>query len=182
MTASKKPGFFLQTAILVLGLGNILLRDEGVGVRVIERLQEKYEFPEGVQVLDGGTGGLALSPYLEGVKRLLVVDAVAAGKEPGSLTRLEGKDVPSFLGLKLSPHQEGLADLLITAHLTGLYPEEVVLWGVEPAVVDTGLELSPPVAARVDELVEKVGGELRRWEVEVRSFNGSYLPFGSHSA
>lgn len=157
-----------MAAILVLGLGNILLSDEGVGVRVVERLQEKYKFSEEVQVLDGGVRGLALLPYLEGVKRLLVVDAVAAGKEPGSLIRLEGEEVPSFLSPKVSPHQEGLADLLAAARLTDLYAEEVVLWGVEPAVMDTGLDLSPPVAARVDELVEKVVEELRRWGVEVR--------------
>lgn len=154
--------------ILVLGLGNILLSDEGVGVRVVERLQEKYGFPEGVQALDGGVRGLALLPYLEGVKRLLIVDAVAAGKEPGSLTRLEGDEVPALLSLKVSPHQEGLDDLLMAARLTDLYPEEVVLWGVEPAVMEAGLELSPPVAAQVDELVEKVVEELRRWGVEVR--------------
>lgn len=155
--------------ILVLGLGNILLGDEGVGVRVVERLHEKYELPDEVQALDGGVRGLALLPYLEGVRRLLIVDAVAAGKEPGSLIRMEGDDVPAFLSPKVSPHQEGLADLLIAARLTDLYPEEVVLWGVEPAVTETGLELSPPVAARVDDLVERVVEELRRWGVEVRA-------------
>ncbi len=165
-----------MTTILVLGLGNILLSDEGVGVRVIERLQEKYEFPERVQVLDGGVRGLALSPYLEGVKRLLAVDAVAAEKEPGSLTRLEGDEVPAFLSPKISPHQEGLADLLMAARLTDLYPEEVVLWGMEPAVVDTGLELSPLVAAQVDELVKKVVEELQRWGIEARLKGASEEP------
>ena len=155
-------------SVLVLGLGNILLSDEGVGVRVVERLQDKYEFPEGVQALDGGVRGLALLSYLEGVQRLLIVDAVSIGKEDGSLTRLEGDQVPAFLSPKVSPHQAGLADLLMVARLTELYPEEVVLWGVKPAVTDTGLELSSAVAARVDELVDKVVEELGRWGVEVR--------------
>ena len=155
-------------SVLVLGLGNILLSEEGVGVRVVERLQDKYEFPEGVQALDGGVRGLALLSYLEGVQRLLIVDAVSIGKEDGSLTRLEGDQVPAFLSPKVSPHQAGLADLLMVARLTELYPEEVVLWGVKPAVTDTGLELSSAVAARVDELVDKVVEELGRWGVEVR--------------
>ncbi len=157
-----------MATILVLGLGNILLGDEGVGVRVVEKLQERYELPEEVQALDGGVRGLALLPYLEGVGKLLVVDAVAAGQKPGTLIRLEGDEVPAFLSPKVSPHQEGLADLLIAARLIDLYPREVVLWGVEPAVVDTGLELSPPVAAQVDELMGRVVEELRRWGVEVR--------------
>lgn len=157
-----------MATILVLGLGNILLGDEGVGVRVVEKLQERYELPEEVQALDGGVRGLALLPYLEGVGKLLVVDAVAAGQKPGTLIRLEGDEVPAFLSPKVSPHQEGLADLLIAARLIDLYPREVVLWGVEPAVVDTGLELSPPVAAQMDELMGRVVEELRRWGVEVR--------------
>ncbi len=153
--------------ILILGLGNILLKDEGVGVRVVERLLERYELPEGVQALDGGSRGLALLNFLEGVSRLLIVDAVQAGKEPGTLIRLEGDEIPAFLSPKVSPHQEGLADLLFAAKVVGLYPEEVVLWGVEPAEIETGLELTPLIASKVDELVDKVIEELRRWGVEL---------------
>ncbi len=151
---------------LVLGLGNILLKDEGVGVRVIERLEEKYEFPEEVQVLDGGSGGLALLYFLEGVSRLVIVDAVKAGKEPGTLIRLAGEEIPAFLSPKISPHQEGLADLLFAAKVTGILPKEIVLWGVEPAEIDVGIDLSPLIAAKVDELAEKVAEELRNWGLE----------------
>ena len=152
--------------ILILGLGNILLKDEGVGVRVVERLLERYELPERVQALDGGSRGLALLNFLEGVSKLLIVDAVQAGEEPGTLIRLEGDEIPAFLSPKVSPHQEGLADLLFAAKVVGLYPEEVVLWGVEPAEIETGLELTPLIASKVDELIEKVLEELRRWGVE----------------
>jgi hydrogenase maturation protease len=146
---------------LVLGLGNILLGDEGVGVRVIERLQDQYEFPEEVQVMDGGTLGLDLLPYLKGTSRLLVVDAVQAGKPPGTLLRLEGKEIPVLLDLsKVSPHQDGLQDLLAAAALTGCLPKEVVLWGVQIESLGVSLELSPVVAAQVDPLVERVAGEL----------------------
>jgi hydrogenase maturation protease len=151
---------------VVLGLGNILLCDEGVGVRVVERLQELYEFPQEVQVLDGGTLALDLLPYVEDADRLLVIDALEMGAEPGKTARLEGDEVPAFLGIKISPHQMGLADLLAAARLRDSYPRELVLWGVQPGVISVGLELSPPVAAQVEALVDKALIELDRWGIE----------------
>lgn len=152
---------------LVLGLGNILLRDEGIGVRVVERLQELYEFPPEVQVLDGGTLALDLLPYVEDTDCLLVIDAVDLRAEPGTIARLEGKQVPAFLNVKISPHQMGLADLLAAARLRGRYPGELVLWGVQPEVIGTGVELSSPVAAQIEILVSKVLADLRRWGIEL---------------
>ena len=159
----------MKGKVLVLGLGNILMRDEGLGVRAVERLREEYVLPERVQALDGGVRGLALLPYLEEISRLLIIDALKQeGKAPGSLIRLEGEEIPSFLSLKISPHQEGLTDLLAVARLTGICPPEVVLWGMVPACLEVGLELSPPVEARMGELVEEVVEELRRWGLDVR--------------
>ncbi len=153
---------------LILGVGNLLLSDEGVGLRVLERLAATYILPEEVQTLDGGTLGLDLLYYLEGVENLVIIDAVKMGKEPGALLRLEGDEVPTFLSVKVSPHQIGIPDMLLAAKLKDLYPRHVVLWGVQPGVLDVSLDLSPPVAARVDELVEKVVDELRQWGIEAR--------------
>lgn len=150
---------------LVLGLGNVLLGDEGVGVRVVERLQKLYEFPQEVQVLDGGTLALDLLPYVEDADRLLVIDALEMTARPGTVARLEGDEVPAFLSVKVSPHQIGLADLLAAARLRGLYPEELVLWGVQPGELKVGLELSPPVATQVEVLIEKALAELRQWGI-----------------
>jgi len=156
-----------MTETLVLGLGNILLGDEGVGVRVIERLLEQVEFPEEVQVLDGGTLGLDLLPYLEGAARLLVVDAAQARKPAGTLVRLTGREIPIFLDAsKVSPHQEGLQDLLAVAALKGYLPEEVVFLGVQVGSLGVSLELSPAVAAQVNPMVERVLEELTRWGIE----------------
>ncbi len=155
--------------VLVLGLGNILMQDDGLGVRAVKRLEEQYVLPEGVQALDGGVRGLALLPYLEDVSRLLIVDALRQeDRQPGSVIRLEGEDIPSFFSLKISSHQAGVADLLGAARVAGICPAEVVLWGMTPAQIDVGLELSPPVAAGIEALVEKVVQELRRWGVDVR--------------
>ncbi len=158
---------------LVLGLGNILLGDEGVGVRVVERLLGQYEFPEGVRVMDGGTLGLDLLPYLEEASRLLVIDAVQARKAPGTLVRMAGDEIPVFLDVsKVSPHQEGLQDLLAVAVLKGYLPDEVVFWGAQIEALGVGLELSSAVAAQVDTLADKVLAELARWGVDVQRKTG----------
>jgi hydrogenase maturation protease len=152
-----------KTKTLVLGVGNLLASDEAIGIRVIEQLAESYRLPEEVQILDGGTLGMDLLYYLEGVERLLIVDAVEMGKEAGTLLRLEGEEVPSFLSLKMSPHQIGVPDMLFAAKLKGVAPATIVLWGIQPAVLDVGLELSPAVAAQVDTLTENLVQELIRW-------------------
>ncbi|MBC8507869.1 MAG: HyaD/HybD family hydrogenase maturation endopeptidase [Anaerolineales bacterium] len=148
---------------LILGVGNLLLSDEGVGVRVIERLQAEYDLPEQVQVLDGGTLGLDLLYYLEGIENLLIIDAIEMDAEPGELLRMEGEEVPSFLSMKMSPHQIGIPDMLFAAKLRDLYPPNVVLWGVQPADLDVSMDLSPLIQAKVDVLVGKTLAELDTW-------------------
>lgn len=148
---------------LVLGVGNLLLSDEGVGLRVAERLVTTYQTPEEILILDGGTLGLDLLYYLDGVENLLIIDAVEMGEEPGTLLRLEGEEVPAFLSVKMSPHQVGIPDMLFAAKLRDLYPLNVVLWGVQPGSLEVSLELSPPVAAQVNVLVERLLEELARW-------------------
>jgi hydrogenase maturation protease len=151
---------------LVLGLGNILLGDDGVGVRAVEHMQARYDFPEGTLVLDGGTLGLDLLPYVEDADRLLLIDAVQAGQEPGTIVRLAGDEVPAFLAVKLSPHQMAVPDLLAAARLRDRYPSQVVLWGIQPGPITTTLELSPPIAAQLDTLVDRVLADLGRWGIE----------------
>ena len=150
---------------LVLGVGNLLLSDDGVGVHTIRRLQEVAQLSEEVQVLDGGTMGLDLLYYLEGVSHLLIVDAVEMGDPPGALARIVGDQVPAYLSLKMSPHEIGLPDMLFAAKLRDLYPEEVVVWGMQPETTEVGLDLSPQVAAQVDALVAKILEELEQWGI-----------------
>lgn len=149
--------------ILVLGLGNSILRDEGLGVRAVERLAERYALPAGVAAREGGTLGPHLLPNLEGVRDLLVVDAVRADRPPGALVRLEGAALTAALAPRSSLHQFGLAELLALAGLLGAPPRRTVLWGMVPLLVEPGLELSPPVAAALDALADAVAGELRAW-------------------
>jgi hydrogenase maturation protease len=133
--------------VLVLGLGNALMTDDAFGVRVANTLQTAFSFPVGTKVVDGGTLGLDLLPMLEGIDRLLIIDALEMGAEPGTVFRLEGEDVPRAFAHKLSVHQMGVQDLLAVAELCGHLPPELVVWGVQPGSIEMGTELTPVVAA-----------------------------------
>lgn len=157
--------------ILVLGIGNILWADEGFGVRVVEALDHDFALPAHVGVMDGGTQGLYLLPHIENLDALIIVDAIDYGLAPGSFRTLRGGDVPAFLGAhKMSLHQTGFQDVLATAQLLDRCPRDLVLIGVQPAVLDDyGGGLTDVVAARVQEAVDAVLAELRdRHGIEAR--------------
>jgi hydrogenase maturation protease len=116
--------------------------------------------------LDGGTLALDLLPYVEDTDRLVVIDAVDMGAEPGTTVRIVDEEVPTFLSIKVSPHQMGLADILSATRLRDHYPEEVVLWGVQPGVIQATLELSEPVTGKMETLVDGVLADLSRWGIE----------------
>lgn len=150
------------TNILVLGIGNVIMSDDGVGARVVQEMQREFSFTPGVELVDGGTLGLDLLPLLEGKSHLIMVDAVQTGKAPGSCVRLTGNDLPAALETKLSPHQVGLKELLAVARLTGQAPPEVVLIGVQPRCLDIGAELTPEVSLQVETMKGAVLKELER--------------------
>ncbi|PKO10133.1 MAG: hydrogenase expression/formation protein [Chloroflexi bacterium HGW-Chloroflexi-2] len=146
---------------LILGVGNYILSDDGLSVHVLERLQANNLIPDNIQMVDGGTCGLDLLQYLEGVSNLIIIDAVKTRDGiPGSIIRLDGDQVPAYLSLKISPHDIGLPDLLATAKLRDLYPEKIVVFGIQPASLELGVELSPEVASKVDELIELIQNEV----------------------
>ncbi len=153
-------------SVLILGIGNPIMSDDSVGGRLLQLLEQRYRFPSSVKLVDGDTMGTALLHHLQGVEKLLVVDAVETGGLPGTLLRLADEEIPRVVTAKLSPHQQGVSDLLAVASLQGWVPQEVVMWGVQPACLDLGLELSPQVAAQMDALVARVLEELRHWGVE----------------
>jgi len=146
--------------ILVLGVGNLLLSDEGVGVRALDELERRFTIPPGVELLDGGTAGMELLGQLAGRSVLVILDAVNCGKPPGTLVRFADAEVPAVFRRKISPHQLGISDLLAAARLTGILPERLVLFGVQPKELGTGLELSREVGAVLEELTLMVALEL----------------------
>lgn len=153
--------------ILVLGIGNVLWADEGFGVRAVEALHEQYEFPESVRLMDGGTQGLYLVQYVQAARRLLVFDAVDYGLPPGTIKLVRDDEVPRFMGAKkMSLHQTGFQEVLASAALTGRYPKELLLIGVQPQQLeDYGGSLTPVVKERMPECLRLALQQLAEWGV-----------------
>ncbi len=150
-------------SILVMGLGNLVMSDDGLGSRVISELEKRFVPTDQVSLLDGGTLGLDLLPRLEGIDKLLIIDALQMGAEPGTVFRIEGEEVPRAFANKLSVHQMGLQDLLAVAELQGNLPAELVVIGAQSALIEMGMELSPAVAAALEKVVAAVQSELEVW-------------------
>lgn len=149
-------------SVLVLGIGNILMRDEGIGVRVIEALEQDYHMPADVEVVDGGTAGMGLLDLIARREHVIVIDAVRLGAEPGTIVRLTGESIPVRLRQRLTPHSLGFGDVLAMLSVLDQSPNEVVVIGIEPADLSFGLKLSPVLTARLNALVDAVVVELTR--------------------
>lgn len=146
--------------ILVLGLGNILLMDEGLGVHAMELFERHYTVPDHVSVVDGGTCGMDMLDLIASHRHLIAIDAVKTGAPPATLVTLRGEEVPAYFKGKLSPHQLGLCDLLASLRLTDEAPETVTLIGCVPLALGTGLMLSPEIEAVLPALAGRIVDEL----------------------
>ena len=147
---------------VVLGLGNLVHRDDGVGVRAVQALQCDARVPSDVLLLDGGTQGLALLPHISGVPLLMVLDAIDTAQPQGTLMRFDGAALAGLPG-KASVHQLGFADLMVALHLLDKQPGEIVILGVQPGSTDWGTELSPAVQSAIPSLVESAIAQLEMW-------------------
>ena len=147
---------------IVLGLGNLIRSDDGVGIHAVQQLRSNTHVPDDVLVLDGGTLGLDLMTYVLGARRLLVLDAVDVGAPAGTVIRIPAQELKSLPGSG-SVHLLGLADLLAALLITGQPIEEVILLGVQPENTEWGTSLSPPVAAALHELVQAAAMQLSMW-------------------
>lgn len=164
----KGGGRSTDKKITVLGLGNILLRDEGVGVHAIEELRKAYDFPENVEIIDGGTMGLDLLPFIEGADKLLIVDAVNLKKEPGTIAIIEDNGIPAFVSTKLSVHQIGLPDVIYALKLMDLTPPMMTLVGIQPGSFETGLGMSDAINSNFGQFLNAIISKLNEWGVEVK--------------
>ncbi|MEM7723137.1 MAG: HyaD/HybD family hydrogenase maturation endopeptidase [Pseudomonadota bacterium] len=161
---------------LILGIGNVLWADEGFGVRCVERLAEACSFGPEVHIMDGGTQGLYLLPFLEDARNLLVFDAVDYGLPAGMLKVVEDGAVPAFMGAKkMSLHQTGFQDVIATAQLMGYCPERLCLIGCQPVELeDYGGGLRDAVAAQIDPAIDRALAKLSEWGVTA-------TPGGTHA-
>ncbi len=153
--------------IVVLGTGNLLCRDEGVGIRVIEELGKRFCFPPEVELVDGGVLGLGLLPVIEGAGDLIIIDAVINNREPGTIYRFVDGEIPERVYQKISMHELDLLEALTIAREIGPRTPRKIVLGVEPLDISPwGMELTPVIEARVNDLVDLVLAELRRLGIE----------------
>jgi hydrogenase maturation protease len=145
-----------DSRLLVLGLGNALLGDDGIGPAAVSLLRSQYVMPDGVRLLDGGTLGLSLLPYLEQADAAILIDAINGDGPAGTFIHLEGEDVGPAVAMRLSPHQVGVADLLDGARWLERYPKHVVLLGLVPGSIELNVGLSPKVAEALPQLLTKI--------------------------
>ena len=165
--AEAQPGAQRTVPVLVLGLGNLLLGDDGVGPVALARLERDYRVPDEVRLAEGGTLGLALLGELTQAEHVILVDAVATDEPPGTLVRLEGEAVRDAVRDRLSVHQVGVADLLDAARLIGRYPASLVLLGVVPEAIGLGVGRSRAVEAAVSALVPVIVQEVKELGYEL---------------
>ncbi len=151
--SNKKP-------ILLLGVGNILQKDDGIGVNVVNEMAEQ-ELDEQVEVVDGGIAGIDLLSIIEGRKTLIVLDAVKGDQKPGTIYRFSPEDVAESMVPIDSLHQLGLLETLLMVRLIGKEPEKTVIFGVQPKLIDWGFEISDEVTASIPKLITKVKEEIK---------------------
>ena len=154
-----------MTKISLIGLGNILMKDEGIGVHTVNALRKRYTFSPDVEIVDGGTLGLDLLPFLEEGGRVVFVDAVDFGKGPGHIDTIEGEEILTFLHSGFSAHHVGLSDLLLASRMMGILPGEICLIGMQPGCVDCGLDMTEAVRLRKEEVIDLILRKLQQWGV-----------------
>jgi len=148
--------------ILILGVGNILLKDEGVGVRAIEKLQRDYKFPSNVEIMDGGTAGLGLLNLFDGVDHLIIVDAIQGNDSPGSLYCFKFEDISANIPKKFSPHQIGILETLTVKKVLGKIPDTTII-AVQPKDCSHwGMELTPEIEDKIPNIIALIIDELKK--------------------
>ncbi len=162
---SSLDNVLYKNEVTILGIGNVILRDEGFGVRVAEYLDKHYEFPESVQIVDGGTLGIELTQYVTGTEKLLVIDSINGGAEPGTTFRFHNDDVMEHFQDKLSAHEVGIQDVLGLLTVTGHKIPDVVVIGAQPYDVEAGVELSDGMMKLLPQMVEQALKELKNWGI-----------------
>lgn len=147
---------------VILGLGNLLLRDEGLGIHIVQRLMRE-DIAEYTELVDGGTDALSLLGIVEAADRLLIIDAINTGSPPGTIRLIQSQEIPLILTSSMSPHQIGFSEVLTLAKLRGRLPAHSLLVGIEPQSLDWGTELTPLLAQRVPEIVGLVYQQINDW-------------------
>ncbi len=156
----------MRSSTLLIGIGNILLGDDGIGVHTVREIERRYLFDPEIDIIDGGTKGLDLLPFLEGRGKVLIVDALDSGMPPGHISILRNKEIPTVLQAKLSVHHIGLGEVLLALEMLDKLPEEITLVGIQPARITTGLDISYEVGSRMEDLIKSIIDKLSEWGIK----------------
>lgn len=156
-----------ENSIVVLGVGNILLTDEGLGVHVVEDLKTNYTFTPQISLIDGGTMGMELLTYMRGMKKILLIDAVNGGEAPGTIYEFPHRELEQYFTDHISVHEVGMQDILRIRAIQENPLEDAIVIGVEPESLDVGFEPSAPVQMALPEVKERVLRVLREWGVQI---------------
>lgn len=152
-----------EIKITILGIGNTLYQDEGVGVHILPLLEERFKEDALVEIIEGSTDGMRLLGPVEDSSHLIVIDAINAGKAGGTIITLIGDEIPAYYGIKMSIHQLGFQEVLFAAKLRERYPENIVMFGMQPTSLELGIELSSKNANRLSELADHIAFQVKQW-------------------
>jgi hydrogenase maturation protease len=163
----------IKNGVTILGLGNILMQDEGVGVYSANLLKDNYNFSPDIKIIDGGTTGTDLLPYFEESDKILIIDAVNFEKDPGYIDVIENDNILTTITAKISLHHLGLSDVLSLIKLLGITPSEICLVGIQPVTMELGLDISNEMKKFSDKILETVISKLSSWGISCEKKTGS---------
>lgn len=149
--------------ITILGIGNTLFSDEGVGIHLLPLLEDALKDYENVEIVEGLTDGMKLLGPVEDADNLIIIDAINAGKEGGTIITIQGDDIPAYFGIKMSIHQLGFQEVLFAAKWRERYPKEIVMFGMQPTSLELGVELTETNRARLGDLAQVVINQVNSW-------------------
>lgn len=150
--------------ITILGIGNTLYSDEGIGIHSLPFLEEIFERDENVEVIDGSTDGMKLLAPVEDTDHLIIIDAINAGKEGGTIITLRGDEIPAYFGIKMTVHQLGFQEVLLAAKLRDRYPKNIVMIGMQPTSLELNVGLTENNRSKLPELVHLIKKQVEEWK------------------
>ncbi|WHY75771.1 HyaD/HybD family hydrogenase maturation endopeptidase [Neobacillus sp. WH10] len=149
--------------ITILGIGNTLFSDEGVGIHLLPLLEEALKEDENIEIIEGLTDGMKLLGPVEDAENLIIIDAINSGKEGGTIIKLEGDEIPTYFGIKMSIHQLGFQEVLLAAKMRERYPKQIVMYGMQPTSLQLGIGLTETNQSMLNELANVVLDQVKLW-------------------
>ncbi len=153
----------ISNNITILGIGNTLYSDEGVGIHLLPILEAEFKDDENIEIIEGSTDGIKLLGPIEDTDNLIIIDAINAGKEGGEIIALEGDDIPAYFGIKLSVHQMSFQEVLMAVKLRERYPKNIIMLGMQPSSLEFGLGLTKTNKAKLPDLARAVIDQVNHW-------------------